>query len=448
MPEQSADKTIFSLLEVTTSIKKTLTERYQSAFWIKAEMNKLNLHPPSGHCYPDLVEKKDGRIVAEIGANLWAADYERINRLFLQLLNEPLKSGIHILLLARITYDPQYGLRLRIVDIDPGFSLGQLEKEKLATIGRLRQEGIYDRNRSLRLPLLPKRIAIISVQTSKGYSDFQQILEQNPWQYRFFLPLFPAVLQGDRAVETITRQLRNIWKIRQHFDAVAIIRGGGGDVGLTCYNDYNLCREIALFPLPVLTGIGHSTNETVAEKIAFRNSITPTDLADYLIQQFHNFAVPVSQARERLADLSRRILKEERQQLFHAGRYFRSVTGSLLARRSRELQLAFRDVQRQSTGACRSGLHQLALARTRLAGQTAVFLSSTGKELAYQEKSIGWLNPDNVLKRGYTITLVDGVLAQGITQIKEGQNLKTIFTDGTVTTSVGPSSTIEIYPHP
>jgi exodeoxyribonuclease VII large subunit len=414
MPEKSADKTIFSLLEVTTSIKKTLTERYQSAFWIKAEMNKLNLHPPTGHCYPDLVEKKDGRIVAEIGANCWAADYQRINKLFLQVLNEPLKNGTHLLLLARITYDPVYGLRLRILDIDPGFSLGELEREKQETINRLKQEGIFDRNRSLQLARLPKRIAVISVETSKGYSDFRHILEQNPWRYRFFLPLFPAILQGDRAVETITRQLRNLLKVLHHFDAVAIIRGGGGETGLTCYNDYSLCREIALFPLPVLTGIGHSTNETVAEKIAFRNSITPTDLADYLLQQFHNYAVPVSQALGRLADLSRRVIKEHRQQLFHAGRYFRSVTGSLLNRRGHELQLGIRDLQRQSSGA----------------------LIDAERELIHLEKTIGLLNPDNVLKRGYTITLVDEALIQRVVDLKKGQLLKTIFADGAVTSTV------------
>jgi exodeoxyribonuclease VII large subunit len=433
MPERSADKTIFSLLEVTGSIRKTLSERYQSAFWIKAEMNRLNPHPPSGHCYPELVEKRDGRIIAEIGANLWKDDYERINRLFLQVLNEPLKNGIHILFLARITYDPVYGLRLRIVDIDPGYSLGELEREKLATINRLKQEGIFDQNRSLRLPLLPKRIAVISVQTSKGYSDFRQTLEQNPWGYRFFLPLFPAILQGERAVETIIGQLRNIQKVGRHFDGVAIIRGGGGEVGLTCYNDYALCREIALFPLPVLTGIGHSTNETVAEKIAFRNAITPTDLADYLIQQFHNYAVPVSKALDRLADLSRRILQTEKQHLLHASRYFRSVTGSLLHRRRHEVQLGIRDLQRQSAGVCITGRQHLDLVLTRLTGQTAGFLAAAGKELTYLERSIGLLNPDNVLKRGYTITLVEGRLVQHAAEVKEGQQIKTIFADGTVT---------------
>jgi exodeoxyribonuclease VII large subunit len=436
MPEKSADKTIFSLLEVTASIRKTLMERYQTAFWIKAEMNKLNPHPPSGHCYPELVEKKDGRIVAEIAANLWKEDYDRINRLFLQLLNEPLKSGIHILMFAKVTYDPVYGLRLRILDIDPGYSLGELEREKGETIRRLKEDGVYEHNKSLRLPLLPKRIAVISVETSKGYSDFLQTLENNPWGYRFFLPLFPAILQGERAVESIIDQLRNIRKLGHHFDAVAIIRGGGGEVGLTCYNDYSLSREIALFPLPVLTGIGHSTNETVAEKIAFRNAITPTDLANYLIQQFHNFAVPVSRGLDRLNELTGRILQEERQRLFHAGRYFRSVTGLQLGRSHHELQMYFQELQRQSLRICANGRQQLVLVKATLSGQTATILATEKKELAHLEKTVGLLSPENVLRRGYSITLLEGALIKSVGDVLEGRLLATIFADGTITSVV------------
>src|SRR5579859_2699175 len=162
-------------------------------------MNRLNLHPPSGHCYPEMVEKKDGRIIAEIKANLWRDDYQRINRLFLQVLKEPLKNGINILFSAKVTYDPVYGLSLRILDIDPAYSLGELEREKQEALDKLKAAGIYDANRLLPMPLLPKRIAIISVETSKGYSDFIRTIENNQWGYRFFYMLFPALLQGEKS---------------------------------------------------------------------------------------------------------------------------------------------------------------------------------------------------------------------------------------------------------
>src|SRR5690606_8054132 len=185
MPEVIDNKTIFSLLEVTRSIQKTLADRYKSLYWVKAEMNKLNHYRHSGHCYPELVEKKNGKIVAEMRSVLWKSDYDRINQQFLKLLDEPLRDGITILFQAGISYDPLHGLSLRIVDIDPTFVLGELEKEKKESIKRLHAEGIFDANKRLPFPTLPKRLAIISVETSKGLSDFYKIIRNNPWHYHF-----------------------------------------------------------------------------------------------------------------------------------------------------------------------------------------------------------------------------------------------------------------------
>jgi exodeoxyribonuclease VII large subunit len=298
MPEIINKKKVFSLIEVTLSIQKTISERYKSSFWVKAEMNKLNNYSYSGHCYPDLVEKKDGRVIAQMKSNLWKNDFNRINNNFLTVLKEPIKDGIKILFCATITFDPSHGLSLRIIDIDPAYSLGELEREKQETIAKLNREGIFRNNRRLTLPLLPQRIAIISVETSKGYADFLKVIGNNPWGYKFFYFLFPALLQGEKSINSILHQLGRIGKVTKHFDVVAIIRGGGGDVGLSSYNNYELAKEIALFPIPVITGIGHSTNETVAEMVSFSNAITPTELADLLIQKFHNFSVPLKKRKK------------------------------------------------------------------------------------------------------------------------------------------------------
>ena len=442
MPEQDGNKTIFSLLEVTKSIQKTLSQRYATAFWVKAEMNKLNPHPPSGHCYPELVEKKEGRIIAEINANLWRDDYVRINDLFLKVLKEPLKNGIHILFLAKIAYDPLYGLRLRIVDIDPSYSLGELEREKQETIGLLKSAGIYDRNRTLKMPLLPKRIAIISVQTSKGYSDFIQTIEKNPWNYQFFHLLFPAILQGERAVDSILKQLHRIKKVLSHFDAVAIIRGGGGEVGLTCYNNYALAREIALFPIPVITGIGHSTNETVAEMIAFKNAITPTDLADYLLQQFHNYSVPVQQAMEALIGLSGRVIREEKVKWLHSVKYFKSITGSLLIGRHHEIQNSIRDLRQQSRLKIQVRQQNVQQFKEKFFGRVTTFLATQSKEIHYLEKNVGWLNPENILRRGYSITLKDGRSVKSVGDVRKGDILTTILAGGKIISTISHTPTI------
>ena len=460
MSEQINDKRIFTLLEVTKSIQKTIADRYKNAYWIKAEMNKLNYYHHSGHCYPDLVEKRNGKVIAQIRCNLWHDDYIKINDNFQRILKEPLKDGIKILFLATIGFHPEYGMSLRIIDIDPSFTLGDLEKEKQDTIKRLKEEGIYGKNKELVIPMLPQRIAIISVETSKGYADFLRVIESanSSWNYTFFHLLFPSLLQGDNAVRTLIQQLERIKKVKYHFDVVAIIRGGGGDIGLSCYNNYDLAREIALFPIPVLSGIGHSTNETVAEMIAYENAITPTKLAEFLIQKFHNFSVPVKRAEEKVIDKSKRLIQEEKSKLLSSVKLLRSVTRNVLISYQNDVkqqgqsllhQSRFRiknekenlfstgeEIKKETYLYCatqKQSILQLVLNLKKDVGgqlkQTTMILSNTKRNLTN-------LSPKNVLKRGYSITLLNGKSLRSYDQVKEGQLLDTLLYKGSVQSEV------------
>ena len=436
MSEVINDKKVFSLLEVTLSIKKTIQERYQRSFWVKAEMNKLNHYSYSGHCYPELVEKIDGKVVAQMKTNLWKDDYLRINSNFLNTLKEPLKDGINILFNATVNFDPVHGLGLRIIDIDPVFSLGELEREKLETIDKLRKEGVFHSNKDLSMPLLPQRVAVISVETSKGYADFLKIISNNTWGYRFFCFLFPALLQGDRSVDSILFQLKRIRRVKHHFDVVAIVRGGGGDVGLSSYNHYLLAKEICQFPIPVLTGIGHSTNETVAEMVAFKNAITPTELADFLIQAFHNFSVPVQQLRETLVSTTTGILADEKAELLGSARYFKSVTNQLLIHNRHEVRSYARSASQHLVYYFQKkkqlGIDYL----NRLKKSTISLQRSKTVELSNVEKSINLMDPINILKRGFTITMKDGKAITNLADVKPGDTTTTITADGTITSSV------------
>jgi exodeoxyribonuclease VII large subunit len=458
MPQKADDKQIFSLQEVTSSIQKTLAFRYTSSFWVKAEMNKLNYYPHSGHCYPDLVEKLDGKVIAQMKSTLWKDDYNRINDHFLRLVKAPLKEGIKILFCAKITFDAVHGLALRIVDIDPVFSLGELEREKQESISRLTGEGIFTRNKSLPFPLLPKRMAIISVQTSKGYADFLKIIEGNPWGYKILHVLFPSLLQGDRAVESIGAQLLRIRKLADDFDVVAIIRGGGGDVGLSCFNDYELARQIALFPIPVITGIGHATNETVVEMVAYKNAITPTELADFLLQRYHNFARPVQKAEEFLVTHVKRMIGDERRQLQHSVRIFRSVTDNVMIRSNNDIKQQARDLfkqtnltllrQRQTHADMAYKLRSISLAlcsrRKQHLRECYIMirrdLSSMFKHartsMENMVRTVSNMHPDNVLRRGYTITRVNGKAITRIDEVKASDTLETILTDGNIISHV------------
>lgn len=454
MPELINSKKVFSLIEVTLSIQKTIAERYKASFWVKAEMNKLNYYSHSGHCYPELVEKKTGKIIAQIKSNLWKSDFERINASFINLLNEPLKDGIKILFCASISFDPVHGLSLRILDIDPSYSLGELEREKQETIARLKKEGIYAANKTLKLPLLPQRIAVISVETSKGYSDFLKVIDQNPWGYKFFKFLFPSLLQGDNSVLSICNQLKRIRKVIHHFDVVAIIRGGGGDVGLSSYNHYELAKQIALFPIPVLTGIGHSTNETVVEMVSFKTAITPTELADFLLQKFHDFAMPIKRGEEIIVDRAKRILTDEKKKFTNSVRYFRSVTSNRLMQSHSEIRRASdslmqhcnflvkrnSEVLNWSIQTLRKGLSVQIELEKKLSEETinklklavTQHLKEKTDHLLRIERHVGILDPVNILKRGFSITLHNGKAVKNKDEVSAGETITTILADGVI----------------
>jgi exodeoxyribonuclease VII large subunit len=460
MPEEINGRNIFSLLEVTKSIQKTIANRYKRTYWIKAEMNKLNYYQRSGHCYPDLIEKKNGQVIAQIRANLWKDDYQKVNSNFQRVLKEPLKDGIKILFSATINFHPLYGLALRIIDIDPSFTLGDLEKEKQETIKKLQAEQIFTKNKKLKFPVLPQRIAVISVETSKGYADFLKVFESanRSWNYSFFHLLFPSLLQGDNAIRTIIEQLRRIEKVIHHFDVVAIVRGGGGDIGLSCYNNYDLAKEIVLFPIPVITGIGHSTNETVAEMIAYENAITPTKLAEFLIQKFHNFSVPVQKAEEKIIDKSRRLIQEEKIKFSSEVKLLRSVTRNILVQNQNEVkqqvqslfqQLRFRirsekeyltsageGIKKGTYQFCASEKQNILQFAVNLKKDVNVQLKQVTFLLNTTEQNLTNLSPRNVLKRGYSITQLNGISIRSFDQVKEGNLLNTLLYDGNVLSTV------------
>jgi exodeoxyribonuclease VII large subunit len=335
-----------------------------------------------------------------------------------------------------VNFDPVHGLSLRIVDIDPVFSLGELEREKMETIEKLRKEGVFHSNKDLPMPLLPQRVAVISVETSKGYADFLKIISNNSWGYRFFCFLFPALLQGDRSVDSILYQLRRIRRIKHHFDVVVIVRGGGGDVGLSSYNHYSLAKEICQFPIPVFTGIGHSTNETVAEMIAFKNAITPTELADFLIQAFHNFSVPLQQMQETLVSATSGIVADEKTKLLGSARYFKSVTNQLLIHNRHELKNYSRSAS-QHLAYYFQQKKQLAVDYlNRFRRGVNSLQKSKMVELTNIEKGISLMDPINIIKRGFTITLKDGKAITSLADVKPGDKTTTITVDGAIISEV------------
>ena len=425
---------VFTLRQVVSSIRKTIEERYNREYWVKAEMHKLG-QTRSGHCYPELVQKEDGKIVAEMRGTIWKHSFDRINAQFIKVVKEPLKEDSTLLMKVKVSFHEIYGISLQISDIDPNYALGELQKERAETLKQLQKENLLDANQKVDFPLLPKRVAIISADSSKGLSDFMKVIEQNDWNYSFFTMLFPATLQGDQAEHTIIAQLNRINRVKDHFDIVVIVRGGGGEVGMSCYNNYNLCKAIASFPLPILTGIGHSTNLTVAEMVSYRNAITPTELGDFLIQAFHNYSVPVKEAAKSIRLFTKSIVELNRSKFLQASLSFKHETRQyisknhhLLIRHVRNLKTgliyALQErkerigrIEQQSSSSCKYLFQQEhrkiqnSLQALPIHGKSVI--RNTQNELEKIEHSVRLMNPINVLKRGYSITSFQGKTFSG-----------------------------------
>ncbi|MEI8116516.1 MAG: exodeoxyribonuclease VII large subunit [Flavobacteriia bacterium] len=430
-----SEKQIFSLKQVVQSIQKTIEERYSTNYWVKAEMHKMNRYP-SGHAFPELVQKDDGKIVAQITGTIWKQQLERINEAFINVVKEPLQDGKTLLLLVKINYHPTFGLTLQILDIDPSYSLGELQREREETLKKLESLKLINRNQSREFPLLPKRIAIISGDSSKGLSDFYQVLQENPYHYFFETSLFEAYVQGDLAVNSICAALKKIEESIDQFDVVVIVRGGGAEVGMTCYNHFDLCKAIASFPIPVLTGIGHSTNLTVAELVAFRNAITPTKLAEFLVLTFREFDLDIQQLTKQLSLESERLLAIKNQKLVaQANGLIQVVQKRVRNAKERFLSLQFQ-VQHQSRSQLTKHQQSIENQETRLKPQVLFFLEKEEQKVHRLEEKVQFLDPIHVLKRGYSITRINGKAIDEHVLIEIDADIETQTIQGTISSKV------------
>jgi exodeoxyribonuclease VII large subunit len=447
-------KEVFTLKQVAQSIRKTLESRYERTYWVKAEIYKMNLFP-SGHAFPELVQRTDDKIVANLSGVIWKTNYGRIAKQFEATVKEPFSEGKEVLMLVKITFSEVYGLSLHITDIDPSYSLGALHKLKLETIDALNKLGILQKNQSLRLSL-PKRIAVISAESSKGLSDFMQVLSGSTFGISTFL--FNSTVQGDQAVASILKAFDKIERVRQHFDAVVIVRGGGAEVGMSCYDDFKLCKRIAEFPLPVLCGIGHSTNLTVAEMVAYSHAITPSVLASDLLQEFelkllelHAIHANLYLAQSKLITNTKNTFNQTVSNINGVTKWrFERINNQLSTIEQRSIQeakhiLSFHKQYISTSPIAIQTLvkksHQIEHHRRTMLQQQLNFtmnrmVDKNGTMIESLEKQVQLMSPSAVLARGFSIARSNGKAVLSKTELHPGSMIQIELSDGTAEAEV------------
>ena len=373
----------------------------------------------------ELVDKQEEVLVAKIKATIWSYSFRTISGCFEAATGQRLNQGMKVLANVAVQYHELYGLSLNVRDIDPNYTLGERAKKRQEVINRLISEGVFDMNRQLALPEVPQRVAAISSPTAAGWGDFVDQLIMNPFRYKFEVSLFKASMQGEQAVESIIQALERIYAQEEKFDLVVIIRGGGAQLDLDCFDSYHLANHIAQFPLPVLTGIGHERDETIADLVAHTKLKTPTAVAEFLISGLHRYEEQFMELAEYVVGYGQEYLREQSRRLDYLGKGLLSQSQFAFRQARQKAQLITTTLERASKVLIRekeSNLHNLQLNWNRC---LTAGIKQENLKLQHIQKSLQLLSPENVLKRGYSITYVNGKILKKAGELHVGDELHT-----------------------
>ena len=306
------DKEFVTLYELQTMLREGIEGLFPSKVWVRAEIGALKARP-GGHCYMELSQNDESGLSAKVQAVVWSSRYRFLSAYFESVTGSPLAAGMSVLVQVQVTYSQLYGLSLSVNDIDPEYTLGDRERARRETVARLEAEGLMDMQKSLALPALPRRFAVISASDAAGYRDFMRHLHENPYGFAFETVLFPALMQGAGCPESVASALEAA-AASGGFDMALILRGGGSGLDLSCYDDYVMCAGIARCPLPVFTAVGHDQDYHVCDMAAFSYLKTPTALADEIVGWYadEDARIEAFRARLRLAFSSKIGLMESR----------------------------------------------------------------------------------------------------------------------------------------
>ena len=388
-------------------LQREISERVgQLACWVRVEI--LSMKEAGGHCYLTLIQKDaSGQVAARAEGRIWRSSSGILNRFRMQT-GESLRAGITVVVRASVTYHPVFGMALVIGDIDPAYTIGNRELEKKKTIERLTREELIDRQKSVPLPFLPECLAVISSADAAGYGDFVKHLEGNRYGFVFSTKLYPALMQGDRSPASIISALEMI-ELEGECDAVLVLRGGGGEDDLSCFDDYSLCRALASSRLPVLTAIGHERDYHVADMVACRHFKTPTALADFVVEWYEGAEEQVNEVLSSIQDALMERIREAEMNVADCMAAIANAAMSVIRRGDDEVHRCLTNIRFAIVTAAKDLESQVALLEARI--QAA--------------------DPRGILRQGYVLAVDgNGHVMREAASGKAGENFSLRFSDG------------------
>lgn len=425
-----------SISQLTEQIRLTLEHELEPVYWVVGELSDFR-QAPQGHVYFELVEKQGNQILAKIRANLWQFTYRSVAAKFESVTGISLKNGMKVLAQVAVTYHPVYGLSINVKDIDPSFSLGERARLRQETIDRLTREGLIQLNGRFQLPAVVQRIAIISSATAAGYGDFVNQIEKNSYGYKVYHKLFNSLMQGNEAVGSLLSALEKVKSEINGLDieAVVIIRGGGAQLDLDCFDEYRLGAAIANFPLPVFTGIGHERDETVADLVAHTRLKTPTAVAEFILSGFREFEENLIMMLQRLDRSTRQQLREEENKIHHYALRAKSLSKNRISLEIEKIKNRANRIESASKNQVKIQTYNLETLEKGLRRSLNAFLMKQNEKLASQETLLRQLDPDSILKRGYSRTELEGKPIH-LVEAKAGDQIETFTQNQKISSTI------------
>lgn len=420
-----------TLQEFNNRIKRLLADPSVMNCWVVAETTDVRINQ---HCYLQLLEKnpKTGATVAKIKAIIWGNQFRFLNARFKQVTGRDIGNDMKIMVCLSVNYSPQYGLTVVINDINPEFTLGDMERQRQEILNRLTQEGIIGQNKTVPVPPVLQRIAIVSAAGAAGYGDFMKQLTDNKYGVCFYPCLFQATMQGVKTVPTVLAALDKVEQNQHLFDCVAIIRGGGGTEELNSFDNYDLARRVATFPLPVIVGIGHERDITVLDYVAGIRVKTPTAAAEHIILQAANALAHIGDLSNQVVSIARDYIARAKEQLSYYAGNLPIMAQRIIDTNTLRLQNFIQNIPLHVQRRIEGENAQLARQKDAIKNAVAQVKMKETMRLEALGDKIELLSPRKVMARGYTLTTCEGKIMTDAAQLEAGKLVTIHFRDGKV----------------